>query len=182
MNLRWIPTVLAVNVVCCGQRPHEGSWYDEHLGVAIRKSGQACLSVANRSLRQGTDLRVVATNPPTTSWRARVVREDASCLPGPDADAGLAGYDIAFEGAMPPESFPLIALIDQPPPLPTSNGAAVTDPDASLRDELLRSCTSNEGVHFTAWSDAPLTGTRRWHRYYYLGYDVEPNCTANEVR
>ena len=164
MNLRWIPTVLAVTVVCCGQRPLEQSWYDEHLGVAIRKSGQACLSVANRSLRQGTDLRVVTTNPPAASWRARVERKDASCLPGGDADAGLAGYDIAFEGAMPPESFPLIASIDQPPGL------------------LLRSCTSNEGVHFTAWSDAPLTGTRRWHRYYYLGYDVEPNCTATEVR
>jgi hypothetical protein len=150
--------------------------------VAIRTSGQACLSAANRSLRQGTGLRVVATDPPAASWRARVVREDASCLPERDADTGLAGYDIAFEGAMPPESFPLIALIDQPPGLPTSNGAAATDPDANLRDDLLRSCTSNEGVHFTAWSDAPLTGTRQWHRYYYLGYDVEPNCTANEVR
>lgn len=28
----------------------------------------------------------------------------------------------------------------------------------------------------------PPAGQRRWHRYHYLGYDVEPTCTAAETR
>jgi hypothetical protein len=27
-----------------------------------------------------------------------------------------------------------------------------------------------------------LRGKRRWHQYYYLGYDAEPNCTPAETR
>jgi hypothetical protein len=41
-----------------------------------------------------------------------------------------------------------------------------------------RTCASEEGIHATAWSGIPLAAPRRWHAYYYLGYDVEPNCTA----
>lgn len=42
----------------------------------------------------------------------------------------------------------------------------------------LRSCTSSEGVHLTAWQ-----GRRRvWHTYVYLGYDVEPTCESAETR
>jgi len=40
-----------------------------------------------------------------------------------------------------------------------------------------RTCASEEGIHATAWSGKPLSSTRRWHAYYYLGYDVEPDCT-----
>jgi len=36
-----------------------------------------------------------------------------------------------------------------------------------------RTCASAEGVHATAWSGVPLAAPRRWHAYYYLGYDVE---------
>lgn len=40
-----------------------------------------------------------------------------------------------------------------------------------------RTCASEEGIHATAWSGVPLGSPRRWHAYYYLGYDVEPDCT-----
>jgi hypothetical protein len=43
-----------------------------------------------------------------------------------------------------------------------------------------RSCATQEGIHITAWSGAPLTSPRRWHDYYYLGYDVEPDCTPGD--
>lgn len=43
-----------------------------------------------------------------------------------------------------------------------------------------RACASAEGVHFTAWRGAPLSGQRVWHRYYYLGYDTEPSCTKTD--
>ena len=40
-----------------------------------------------------------------------------------------------------------------------------------------RTCASEEGIHTTAWSGLPLASPRRWHAYYYLGYDVDPDCT-----
>jgi len=39
-----------------------------------------------------------------------------------------------------------------------------------------RTCASAEGIHATAWSGVPLSSPRRWHAYYYLGYDVDPDC------
>jgi hypothetical protein len=40
-----------------------------------------------------------------------------------------------------------------------------------------RTCASEEGVHATAWAGVPLNSRRLWHAYYYVGYDVEPDCT-----
>ncbi|HMF88483.1 MAG TPA: hypothetical protein VK575_10410, partial [Gemmatimonadaceae bacterium] len=43
-----------------------------------------------------------------------------------------------------------------------------------------RFCASTEGLHATAWAGTPLASSRRWHAYYYLGYDVDPTCTEAE--
>ena len=61
-------------------------------------------------------------------------------------------------------------------------GLASADLDGDGTPERFRACTSAEGVHLTIWSGRPPTERLRWHRYYYLGYDVEPSCTAAEVR
>jgi hypothetical protein len=37
-------------------------------------------------------------------------------------------------------------------------------------------CVTSEGVKFSAWEGEPYRGTPLWSDYYYLGYDVEPNC------
>ena len=37
-----------------------------------------------------------------------------------------------------------------------------------------------EGLHATAWAGQPLASPRRWHAYYYLGYDVDPTCNESE--
>jgi hypothetical protein len=43
-------------------------------------------------------------------------------------------------------------------------------------DITFYACTSSEGLHFIVWSGTPPRENRLWHRYYYLGYDVEPSC------
>ena len=45
---------------------------------------------------------------------------------------------------------------------------------------FFRICASREGLHFSIWSGEPLEGARRWRAYYYLGYDVEPDCTERD--
>jgi hypothetical protein len=42
--------------------------------------------------------------------------------------------------------------------------------------------TSTEGLHFTLWQGKPLLGTRVWHGYFYLGYDVEPSCKPLDTK
>lgn len=42
----------------------------------------------------------------------------------------------------------------------------------------IRSCSTGEGLWLSAWS---AQGHQRlWHAYVYLGYDVQPNCTAKD--
>jgi hypothetical protein len=61
-------------------------------------------------------------------------------------------------------------------------GDSVTaDVDGDGTPESFRSCASSEGLHLTVWSGKPLEGKLRWHEYYYLGYDVEADCTAKDI-
>ncbi len=64
--------------------------------------------------------------------------------------------------------------------LSASADGIVGDIDHDGTVERLRVCTSSEGLHLTIWSGQPLVGTRRWHRYFFLGYDVEPSCTEKD--
>ncbi len=58
------------------------------------------------------------------------------------------------------------------------DGVARADLAGDGVPERFRACTSSEGVHLTIWSGERL----RWHRYFYLGYDVEPSCTGADNR
>jgi hypothetical protein len=40
-----------------------------------------------------------------------------------------------------------------------------------------RQCAGTESVHVTAWR----RGVRIWHGYYYLGYDVKPDCKPSDI-
>jgi hypothetical protein len=82
-------------------------------------------------------------------------------LNAPGFEAGMLGIAVLADSA---------AALD----------GARTDLDQDGVAEHYRSCASTEGVHLTVWAGEPHTGRRIWHAYYYLGYDVEPNCSAAE--
>ena len=50
------------------------------------------------------------------------------------------------------------------------------------RKLIFRSCTSTEGLHFSAWSGTRPKEQLVWQRYFYLGYDVEPTCVERDVK
>jgi len=54
--------------------------------------------------------------------------------------------------------------------------------DARYRAARVRSCSSQEGLHLTLWSGEPLKSVRLWHSYWYLGFDVEPNCREEDYQ
>jgi hypothetical protein len=43
-------------------------------------------------------------------------------------------------------------------------------------EDYFTECSTSEGVQFNIWTDAPYKNKALWSAYYYLGYDVEPNC------
>lgn len=50
------------------------------------------------------------------------------------------------------------------------------------RELTFRSCTSTEGLHFSAWSGTLPKEKTIWRRYFYLGYDVEPTCVERDFK
>ena len=75
-----------------------------------------------------------------------------------------------------------IAVVNVQSSVRAVRGLASADLNGDGRREYFRMCTSGEGLHLTVWGGRPLRGAREWHRYYYLGYDVVPNCTSRESR
>lgn len=61
-----------------------------------------------------------------------------------------------------------------------SDSVVSCDLESGGPPQFFRTCASREGLHFSVWSGKPLDGARRWHAYYYLGYDINPDCTAGD--
>jgi hypothetical protein len=64
-------------------------------------------------------------------------------------------------------------------PEQVSSGARL-DLDGNGTPEGFRTCASGEGLHMTVWYGEPLSTARLWHGYFYLGYDTESDCVAQD--
>jgi hypothetical protein len=109
--------------------------------------------------------------------RARESPCNAVPMPTPTERA----YEVVVDGP-PPEIgivyFGVVAPISR---FRVANDGLEADLDGDDTLERFRICTSMEGLHFTVWSGIPLASPRRWHRYRYVGYDLEPTCDHREV-
>ncbi len=143
------------------------------------------LSISGPPLQKGESFHVVSHD------EQRVV--DAEIVAARQAAAdeviseGAASYTIEFvtsysERIPDEEPFLGLAIVGAGDGVTTSRGKASAKlPNAPGGKPLsFRVCTSNEGMHLTAWSGKPLSGKRVWHAYHSLGYDVEPNCTPKD--
>jgi hypothetical protein len=156
--------------------------YLTQVGIAIRTAKVTCLSISNASLPIGSRVFLVHASSPQAVTRAAVVRKQKNpCTQADDSGAPLASYELGRTGSQKLGSAPGIAIYGFRGKFAKQGASVVADLDGDGRLEFFRSCTSQEGVHFTIWSDKPLQGKRRWHRYVYLGYDVEPTCTDPET-
>ena len=157
-----------------------GPWlYDEHAGAVIATASQACFVTRAQTLGAGARLLIVDPGA-QRSHQGTIVSAAENCVVR-GQNAGLRGYAIRFEGAAPPLPFHGIGVAGTRGEFRSTNGSTLADVDGDRSDEFFRSCTSAEGVHLTIWADAPLTGTRRWHHYQPLGFDVSPTCSPAEV-
>lgn len=57
-----------------------------------------------------------------------------------------------------------------------ADGVAHIDLNGDGEPEVFAACATSEGIRFGLWAGEPYRGDPLWTGYYYLGYDLEPNC------
>jgi hypothetical protein len=156
--------------------------YHSRVGVALTDTaGFHCLAIPASDLTPGTEVTLADPGDSAAVVRAAITVPVRGMCPGevPDPNDHLYGLRVASPPAPQPGSVWFALLLTQGT-LHASRAGIHGDLDHDGTEEHLRVCTSAEGLHLTIWTGAPLVGRRRWHRYFYLGYDVEPSCGAGD--
>jgi hypothetical protein len=179
-----ILAVVAILCLCVGHpgppaAAIEAFSYDEQIGWLHGP----CLAISNAKLTPGTPVAVVIMGDPQTVERAQIQGQTTSSeicsalIPGRaklNAKPGISFY------ALGPGNIANTDMgigIVAPPANPTVvNGLVRVDLDRDGGSEVFFSCTTSEGIKFSIWTDKAYQGEPRWSGYYYLGYDVTPNC------
>lgn len=165
----------------------EGKTFDftSRVGVVdVNERGNACLITSNAGLNNGLPINIIILSSRQSVMKARIKEKlDRSCSDNPDVrDASFYSLDFGSsnnESKLKEMQALAIAVVSSTRVV-VQYGKASVDLDNDGRREYFRKCTSNEGVHLTVWSGQPLRGKRRWHFYYYLGYDVIPSCKKKD--
>lgn len=150
-------------------------------GVMLVSSETAVLAMEGPVLGVGTAVTLVTVDGRQQVWRAAVVKR----LPECDALARHltpgSYYEIAPDPGQEPVPGLSVAILGRPE-IERVGGAVKLRLANPRIDVRVRGCSSSEGLHLTVWAGKPLRSRRLWHTYYYLGYDVEPNCQPADVR
>ena len=152
------------------------------VGIAVvDPDGAVCLAIEDAALESGARFVLLDLSLRGRPIAARVVApREAAC-----GRTIIPGGDAAYEASVsPPEEVQsgiYLAAAASSPDVVVGADQARLDVDGDGALETLRVCTSSEGLHLTVWTEQGLAGARLWHRYVYLGYDLEPSCTEPEV-
>lgn len=149
------------------------------VGIANSTSdGRVCFAIMNKTLLTGQQIGVISTNKPQTIRPATVESNAAkSCSSDNDISEGVSFYFLKMK----PLDQPWIEIgVVGLTKTSKSKGLVRSDLDGDKAPDHFRSCTSNEGVHFTVWNGVPLRSKRIWHAYYYLGYNTVPTCKKKD--
>jgi hypothetical protein len=182
--LFWLPSA---SKTVEGQKPQAESAFDytANVGIAVAKTGSSCLEIGNAKLTSGQRLRFIVTAMPQTSGEIEITQKLKRICDEethePQREPELAHYQFRVVAGTVPKSVPFVVLANFHGHL-TSGPIVTADLDGNGQREFFRSCNSSEGVHLTIWAGKPLEGTRRWHGYYALGYDVDADCTEADTQ
>jgi hypothetical protein len=153
--------------------------YPSQVGVAeVNVAAYGCLTIVNDTLQVGETITLINPANPLKIIETRIRKKlTFNCSKSTEYPPGASFYSFRI-GTEPME--PSIAVIRSDPDVMVASGTIRADLNGDGVPESFRSCSSNEGIHLTVWAGEPLRSTRVWHTYYYLGYDVKPDCTPQE--
>ena len=137
-----------------------------------------CFDAPDLGFAVGTPVTVVHPAFPQYSTTGRLGRRAKSpCFPPPRASPDSMQYIVdAPADTIGRHGVPIV-ILGKLPKAEMRRDTVMLEIESGKEPWRFRTCASEEGIHATAWSGAPLAAPRRWHAYYYLGYDVEPDCT-----
>ena len=152
--------------------------FDRELGVISGSTGKPCLLVRNATVQPGQPVEILSADTPQSLRHTEIAAPDPDCAPEGNS-AGLYAYRLTTPISR--SEGPFIGILNYSGPFSKGGDLLTADLDGDGVPEYFRACPSTEGIHFTAWKGRPLVGRRLWHQYYYLGYDLEPGCKAEET-
>jgi len=178
--------VLFMLIVLSGCR-QSNFQYDQQIGVANiqGEKNEACLAIANPSIKPGSKLTLVAAGEEPmvgTATAAELLPKDCdnSHLSSTElSNSGPTFYRIRTDEQWKNGGY-AFAILQPSGPVTISGKKIEGDLDGDGTKESFRECASAEGVHYQVWSGEPFSGRPRWHWYIYAGYDLEPTCTEKE--
>jgi hypothetical protein len=172
-------------VEAVADRQSGNSDFSRDIGItALSPKRNFCLAIKNRDLKPGQVLTLIWI--PIAEMRQApeifftIVRKRLAppCDPV-NSSPGEAAYGLDVEKLQRDKIY--ITIVGRLNDLRVDHATVRGKIGASQQIEF-RSCSSLEGVHFSAWSGGALTRKRVWHFYHYLGYDVEPTCTDADFK
>ena len=163
-------------------RENNGFTYDVRLGVAeIEQQGEVCLTMKNGKLKPGEAVAVISTEGAVEQAQVSA-KLDKSCSRDRNTGPDDVFYTLQlYKNRLPPSSLGL-GIADYSGPFEnTGEFVGFNTLRLAGNADFFSSCAGNEGVNLLVWNGLPRQGTLEWHRYYYLGYDVEATCTAADT-
>jgi len=155
---------------------------DKNIGIVH----QNCLAIRNNQLKIGDKLKVIIADEKNTELNTTIMDklENEKCImlledrKIQNSNQGFTFYevDLGKELVLSP-SFAVLGN-NFPSKMNAQNYLQI-DLDGDDIFEFTHTCTSSEGLVFSLWSKLPYQSDKLWEMYYYLGYDLEPNCPDN---
>ena len=170
-----VRVVFALVCACCSAQAELN--YKTQLGIVeAMPDGRWCLFIANASLAPHDGVDIILDGSPQLHLMAEIVaKEKEACWQKPQAELAEF-YILRLKTGHAEVCVTGLRIAKYASSFKQVEGLVGFDV-GNETSAYFRTCASSEGLHLTVWKGLPLKGKRIWHRYYYLGYDVEPNCT-----
>ena len=167
-----------IAVISYGQEKFD---YKSHVGLVLKGISFFCFSIKNSNVVHGTKLAVIRIPIAGSAIRPKLLTAEVIGRLDHQCDQlslmnGDSSYSIYLIKDTIDDFSPCFGLLVSPDRLTLSGTSISGDIDLDGINEEFQMCTSSEGIHLSIWSVKPNQRLLRWHRYYYLGYDVERTC------
>ena len=156
--------------------------FETRVGVSqVARDSSVCMTIANDELLPGVELILVSPARPQRLTRARVGERRSRPCTEPGDESGnvdmtnASFYKVEILGDT-LDSSVAIAVVGPTPAVSVRGDVLAVDLDGDGREEQFGQCASSEGIHLSITTPGVSAGGRRWHQYFYVPYDLEPDC------